>query len=57
VSTMDALEIRIKSLEDTADDHEERLRALSRWVYLAMGGLTVLNSLGIWKYISLGGGK
>jgi hypothetical protein len=38
---------------ESISDHERRLRVTERLLYLGMGGLTVLNCLGIWKMFSL----
>lgn len=35
------------------EDHERRIRITERVLYLGMGGVTVLNILGIWKMFTL----
>ena len=34
-------------------DHERRLRLVERAIYIGMGGLFVLNLIGIWKLFAL----
>lgn len=42
----------MKSVDALTNDHEQRLRSLEKWVWRAIGGLTIING-GIALYISI----
>lgn len=43
-------------LEKKLEDHETRLRTMEKVLAFGMGGLAVLNALGLWKLLSAGVG-
>jgi hypothetical protein len=49
------IEANVKALEENSEDVQRRLRSIERTVNIAIGGLAVLNLLGIWKLFTITG--
>jgi hypothetical protein len=49
------VDAKLDKLEEITEDIEKRLRLIERTIYIGMGALAVLNTLGIWKLFTLPG--